>query len=184
VKRPTSSSSRASGTRAVFGFLSVAALPLLFGLGCQGALEGNFPAQSGTGNSSGSGGSSSSGGSTGTGGSTSSGGSSGSGGSSVGCDAQAMVLKPNCATMGCHKTAGDFPPDMSGSDLGSVLKSKSASILCAGMKYIDPANPTNSVLYKVIAGKDCDEQMPYGMPYEGDELTTKLACMADWLSKQ
>ena len=181
MKRSASSPLEASGTRAAFGFLALAALPILLALGCQGSLEGgNFPAQTG----SGSGGSSSSGGSSGSGGSTSSGGSSGSGGSSAGCDAQAMVLKPDCATASCHQTAGDYPPDMSGSDLGSVLKSKSATILCQGMKYLDPANPTNSVIYKVIAGRDCDEQMPYGKPFEGDELTTKLACIADWISKQ
>jgi hypothetical protein len=176
VKRSTFSPLAPFGTRAVFGFLSVAALPLFLALGCQGSLEGNFPAQSG----SGSGGSGS-----GSGGSSGTGGGSGSGGSSGGCDAVAMVIQPSCALAGCHGGgAFDNPPNLTASNLGSALKSMSATILCNGTKYVDPTNPMGSVMYKVIAGTDCDQQMPSGNPFEGAELTTNLACMADWISHQ
>jgi hypothetical protein len=159
----------------------VAALPLCLALGCQGSLEGNFPAQSG----SGSGGSTSGSGGSGSGSGGSGSGGSGSGGSSTGCDAVAMVIKPSCATAGCHAGgAFDNPPNLAASNLGSVLKSMNATILCKDTKYLDPANPMSSVLYKVIAGTDCDQQMPSGNPFEGAVLTTNLACMADWISHQ
>jgi hypothetical protein len=59
-----------------------------------------------------------------------------------------------------------------------------AIIDCAGGKYIDPSNPKNSVIYKLIAGRDCNDQMPLGSPLEGQELTDTLSCLEDWISKQ
>jgi hypothetical protein len=175
------------GTRAVFGILSIAALPLLLALGCQGSLEGNFPAQSG---SNGSGGSStgSGGSSTGSGGGSGSGGSSGSGGATAAaCDVPTKVfMAHNCSNSGCH--AGgvfDTAPNLLGSNVGSMLKGMTATLDCAGDKYIDPASPKNSVLYKIIATREaCMDQMPLGSPLEGSDLTNALSCLEDWISKQ
>ena len=180
MKRSTFSLSPALGTRALFGVLSIAALPLFLALGCQGSLEGDFPAQSG----SGSGGSTSGSGGSGTG----SGGSSGSGGASATpCDVPTKVFKAHsCSNSGCHGGGGfDTPPNLAASDVGAMLKSMNASIDCSGMKYIDPSNPKNSVVYKLVAGPDCDnDRMPLGSPLEGTELTDALTCLEDWISKQ
>ena len=142
---------------------------------CQGSLEGSFPARTGAGSGGqGTGGS-------GTGGSGTGG--SGSGGSSGGCDAVAMVLKPSCATLGCHQ-GGTFDPfpNLAATDVGAMVKGMKAMSRCKGDALADPSNPMQSVLYKVIAGTACEVQMPLGFPFEGDQLTSSLACMADWIA--
>ena len=174
MKRSTFSPSPALGTRALFGVLSIAALPLFLALGCQGSLEGDFPAQSG----SGSGGSTSGSGGSGT----------GSGGSSVAaCDVPTKVFQAySCSNSGCHGGGGfDTPPNLSAANVGSMLKSMNATIDCSGMKYIDPSNPKNSVIYKLVAGPDCNnDRMPLGSPLEGTDLTDALSCLEDWIGKQ
>jgi len=188
VKRSTSSLSDASGPRASFGFLpwaAVLSLPLLLSLGCQGELEGNFPAQMGGGSggsSSGSGGSDTGSGGSGTG---SGGSGAGSGGSSAACDAPAKVFKAkNCDLAGCHGGATFTAPSLAASaDLGTMLKSQKGILGCEGDKMVDPAAPKNSVLYKRVSGSDCGAQMPFGSPLDGSELTDALTCLADWISK-
>ena len=186
MKRSTFSPSPALGTRALFGVLSIAALPLFLALGCQGSLEGDFPAQSGSGSggsTSGSGGSGSGG--TGSGGTGSGGSGTGSGGSSgAACDVPTKVFAVYaCSNSGCHG-AGDTPPNLAASNVGSMLKSMNSASACSGMKYIDPSNPKNSVIYKIVAGPDCNDRMPLGNPLTGTDLTDALTCLEDWISKQ
>jgi hypothetical protein len=121
---------------------------------------------------------------TGSGGSGSGG--SGSGGSTSACDVPNKIFKMyQCATSGCHAGGGfDITPNLSVANVGSALKGMESMIECSGTKYIDPSSPKNSVLYKVIAGKDCGDQMPYQNPLQGDELKNALSCMEDWISKQ
>ena len=94
----------------------------------------------------------------------------------------AMVLKPSCAKSGCHATALDSAPNLGAADVGALVKATKALILCPDEPLADPSNPMQSVLYKVIAGGDCGDQMPAGSPFEGDQLTSSLACMADWIT--
>jgi hypothetical protein len=136
---------------------------------------------------SGSGGSTSSGGTTGTGGMVSSGGQTGSasGGSSgtlANCDAPGMVFKDStvgCQGAGCH-SAQMQTPDLSGSD-GSVLKGMKALSLCTGDLIVNPADPTSSVLYKVVAGTSCNQtRMPLlGPPFLSQ---TQIDCVAGWIA--
>jgi hypothetical protein len=91
----------------------------------------------------------------------------------------------NCSQSGCHAGGTfDSPPNLAQSNVGAALKGMNASILCADMKYVDPSNPKKSVLYQVVATRDCSDQMPLGQPLEGDELKTVLSCIEDWISKQ
>jgi hypothetical protein len=92
-----------------------------------------------------------------------------------------MVLKPTCAVMFCHDGPTGTPPNLAAADLPTLVKTTKADALCAGELLADPANPTASVLYKVIANRDCGDQMPAGVPFEGDQLSSALACMADWI---
>ena len=147
---------------------------LLTLVACQGSLEGDFPARMGQGSGGQGTGGSASGGS-GTGGSA-------SGGSSGGCDAVAMVLKPSCATKSCHATALDVFPNLGAADVGAMVKVTKAMALCPDELLANPSDPMQSVLYKVIAGRDCGDQMPSGSPFDGDQLTSSLACMADWIA--
>lgn len=176
MQRLTSSSSSAfstaSQTRTLFGFVSLAALMALpLSIGCQGQLEGTFPAQvgNGTGGNSGSGGSGS-----------------GSGGATVaGCDAPTKVFQAKgCSSLGCHGGGPmDYPPNLAAADVASIVSTSKATIVCPDEKYADPANPQNSVLYKIIADRDnCQDQMPLGLPLEGTELTETLACLSDWVA--
>lgn len=183
MKRLSSPSAVASGTRALFGFVSLAAcLTVPFFIGCQGSLEGgSFPSMGGTGGSgTGSGGSTSGSGGSGSGGSTS-----GSGGSSgTACDAPGTIFKAaapaGCTAIGCHASgAGSNAPDLANPN-PSVLKSMNAMILCPNMKMVDTATPKNSVLYRVVVDDQCTVQMPLG----GPTLEQKdLDCLADWISK-
>jgi hypothetical protein len=146
---------------------------------CQGSLEGGpFPAMTrgpGSGGDSGTGGS-------GTGGSGSGG--SGSGGSIGGdCDAPAMVFndaKVGCGG-GCHTPGGLSAPDLTVADLASELKGMKATQLCKGENMVDTANPTNSVLYKVLVNDDCGALMPLGATTPLS--ASQLACVADWIGK-
>ena len=163
------SSTTASRTYSWFGpaaLATVLAGSLL--AGCQGSLEGEpFPAMTRG---------------PGSGGDSGLGRGSGSGGSIGGdCDAPAVVFKDKtigCADASCH--GGGAAPDLSVSDLGSTLKGMKAVILCGGEDMVDPANPMNSVLYKVLVNRDCGDQMPLG----GTPLSeSQLACVADWIAK-
>ena len=173
-RRPASRTSSWFGPAAL---ATVLAVPLL--VSCQGSLEGGpFPAMTGGPGS---------GGNLGTGGSGSGGsgsGGSGSGGSIGGdCDAPAMIFKDKtlaCADASCH--GGSYAPNLSVSNLASTLKGMKATSLCEDENMVDPANPMNSVLYKVLVNDDCGGlgQMPLG----GTPLTaTQLACVADWIAK-
>lgn len=177
VPRPATTASR---TYAWFGpavLATVLAVPLL--ASCQGSLEGGpFPAMTG---GPGTGGNSATGGS-GSGGSGSGG--SGSGGSiGGGCDAPGMVFKD--ATIGCGggaacHTDGFFPPDFSVPDIASEVKGMKTTFLCPGENMVDPANPMNSVLYKVLVNGDCNEQMPKD---RAPLSASQMACVADWIAK-
>jgi len=92
-----------------------------------------------------------------------------------------MIFKD--ATISCGKTSchspGPFQPDFSVSDLASELKGMKAASLCVGENMVDPANPTSSVLYKVLVNRDCGDQMPSG----GTPLSaSQLACVAAWIA--
>jgi len=98
------------------------------------------------------------------------------------CDAPAMIFHDStvgCLGTGCHSPgANNQAPDLSGSD-GSVLKGMKSSILCAGNNLVNPADPTSSVLYKVLAGESCLIQMRVGGPFlDADQL----ACVKSWIA--
>lgn len=151
---------------------------------------GTGGAATATGGKTGTAGSSGSGGMTGAGGKKGSGGSgsggmtgSGTGGSGTvaTCDAPTKIFKDatvGCIDSGCHNKGGSQGPDLETADT-TVLKAYKPKLLCPGSALVVPANPTTSVLYKVVDGTACSIMMPVGKP----SLTqAQEDCLAAWIA--
>jgi len=136
----------------------------------------------------------SAGGKSGSGGMTAAGGRKGSGGSAGGtmgggsggsgtvatCDAPTMIFKSatvGCIDAGCH-AKGATAPDLQTADL-TVLKAYKAKLLCMGESLVIPANPTSSVLWKVVDGRTCGDLMPQG---KSSLTQDQEDCLAAWIA--
>jgi hypothetical protein len=163
------------------GIIGLAALGCVAALtGCPGHLGADFPDAAAERGGSASGGSESgTGGSSGTGGEGSDAGESGSGGSSAPCNAPVMIFASSCAMSGCHG-AGDFL-DLSGNDPSAHLigKPEVLSPSCAGMDLVNSTAPADGVLFKLLTGKTCGEQMPLA-PYAALTMG-QVNCVRDWI---
>jgi hypothetical protein len=162
----------------LFGLVALGCVTAL--TGCPGHLGAEFPDAAAERGGSASGGSETgTGGTDGTGGEATDGGGTGSGGSPAPCDAPKTIFASSCAMSGCHG-ATDFL-DLSGNDPSTHLigKPEVLSPSCAGMNLVNATPPADGVLFKLLTGRTCGEQMPLS-PYP--PLTTgQVDCVRDWI---
>lgn len=97
-----------------------------------------------------------------------------------GFDVPVQILEAKCGTAGCH--AAESP--QAGLDLASAnargrLSAVQASSSCVGELLLDPAAPTESVLYQKVAGTQCGPRMPsVGEVLSADEIE----CLRLWIA--
>jgi hypothetical protein len=172
-----------------WGLASVLLLPLF--AACPGQLDPslNSFAQGTGGDGTATGGAPGTGGSNpGTGGSNPGTGGAGTGGNTTpACDAPGMIFRApapiGCLGSSCHSPgAQNQPPDLSGTDVATTLQGMKSQVLCATPPelLVDPTNPANSVLMKVVSGTSCLIQMPLNAP---PLSSTLQSCLMDWISK-
>jgi hypothetical protein len=121
-------------------------------------------------------------------GGSSSGGSGGMGGSGGTMDSGALgpcgdvledLLKPRCATSGCHNAATGGPLNFEASDLAAELVNAEASALCEDEVYIDSADAEQSLIYtKLASSPPCGSRMPLIGEALGDD---EKACVLEFV---
>jgi hypothetical protein len=107
--------------------------------------------------------------------------SAGTGGTGAGCgDTAVEYLAPTCTFVVCHDGQSGNPLDLLGPGLPQrLVGQQSSSLNCAGLLYIDPAAPEQSlILRKLDADPPCGDRMPPAA------LATpaERACLLAWIS--
>ena len=93
------------------------------------------------------------------------------------CPDVPSLLAAKCGTAGCHPQGGTL--DLASSGVEARLVGKAGSPTCSGATLADPANPTNSLLYKKINDSPpCGSKMPIG----GTLTQLEVGCIEDWIS--
>ena len=113
--------------------------------------------------------------------STTDGGGGSAGAASSDCAATAkQYIAKTCTSEFCHGKGTTSPLSLSAADVPTGLVGKSASMICDGEVYVDPAVPEQSLLYtKLSADPPCGSRMPLG----GTPATAaQLACILEWLT--
>lgn len=114
---------------------------------------------------------------------------SGGGASTGGCniagfDMEAILTDTSepagCAKTSCHNADSPFG-DFVAPGLVERLQTNAKLGSCTSEQLVTPGDPQASVLYTRLAGSDCGQQMPFGIP---DEFWTadELACAAEWIN--